>query len=225
MYKYAAIIISVFCFFFSGCEEKATPPPAKPKIVHKKIDRKPAAKAQPAVSSSVAEAGAAVESGSAGPEPTLTEQDLQDILKAKNGASGNAAGDGSGYSAKNRVDPFEPLFKPKQPKKPKPKVVKDTPQAPRRRLTPLEKVDLDQLKLVGIVRAESGNKALVEDASGKGYIVIHGTYIGIHSGKVVDILKDRVIVEEKDKDMLGKERVHKREMKFQRPSGDEYYEM
>ena len=80
MYKYAAIIISVFCFFFSGCEEKATPPPAKPKIVHKKIDRKPAAKAQPAVSSSVAEAGAAVESGSAGPEPTLTEQDLQDVV-------------------------------------------------------------------------------------------------------------------------------------------------
>ena len=97
--------------------------------------------------------------------------------------------------------------------------------APKRRLTPLEKVDLDQLKLVGIVRADSGNKALVEDASGKGYIVIHGTYLGIHSGKVVDILKDRIIVEEEDKDMLGNVRVHKREMKFQRPSGDEYHEM
>ena len=152
----------------------------------------------------------------------LNDANLQEILNLKNKSSLETS---SGYSALNKIDPFEPLFKPAPAEKPKPPETQEKPAAPKRRLTPLEKVDLDQLKLVGIVRAESGNKALVEDASGKGYIVIQGTYIGIHSGKVVEILKDRIIVEEEDKDMLGNVRVHKREMKFQRPSGDEYYEM
>ena len=155
-------------------------------------------------------------------EAPLDNPDLQEILNLKDGSAREKP---SGYSASNKVDPFEPLFKPVPAEKPKPPEALEKPAAPQRRLTPLEKVDLDQLKLVGIVRTESGNKALVEDASGKGYIVIHGTYIGIHSGKVMDILKDRIIVEEADKDMLGNVRVHKREMKFQRPSGDEYYEM
>jgi len=155
----------------------------------------------------------------------LNDQSLQDILNIADKTLADALQRSSGYSAKNKIDPFEPLFKPKPEEKPKPPEVKKKPIVPTRRLTPLEKMDLDQLKLVGIVRAESGNKALVEDATGKGYIVVYGTYMGIHSGKVVDILKDRIIVEEEDKDMLGNVRVHKRELKFQRPSGDDHYEM
>ena len=81
------------------------------------------------------------------------------------------------------------------------------------------------MKLVGIVRTPRGNKAMVEEASGKGYIIDKGTYIGIHSGQVVDIQKDRIVVEEKDTDPKGKVTVRTREIKFQRPSGDEYYEM
>lgn len=268
MYKYAALIICFFCFFCNGCEEKAAPPPPKPKIVHKKIDHKPVDRTEPADATSpeakpnekdppvekadgskasaatasqkpaspvVSDAIGAGSQGSDGEGPSadqlaaedssLSEQELQDILNMEDGPAKDAPKKPSGYSAKNKIDPFEPLFKPKKAQKPKPAEVKERPSVPKRRLTPLEKVDLDQLKLVGIVRADSGNKALVEDASGKGYIVIHGTYMGIHSGKVVGILKDRIVVEEEDKDMLGNVRVHKREMKFQRPSGDEYYEM
>lgn len=256
MYKYAALIICFFCFFFNGCEEKVSPPPPKPKIVHKKIDQKPVVRSDPAdetsaeskpnekdrpaaaqkpVSAVASDAiglsapdredeGASV-GQLAGEDSALSEQELQDILNMASNSAKDAMKKPSGYNARNKIDPFEPLFKPKAVEKPKPSEVKEKPLVPTRRLTPLEKVDLDQLKLVGIVRAESGNKALVEDASGKGYIVIHGTYMGIHSGKVVDILKDRIIVEEEDKDMLGNARVHKRELKFQRPSGDEYYEM
>ncbi|MDM8535546.1 pilus assembly protein PilP [Desulfobacterales bacterium HSG17] len=132
------------------------------------------------------------------------------------------------YNPKGRIDPFAPLFREETKKENKNKIVpgeSDKPKKPPRPLTPLEKLDLGQLKLVGIISAESGNKALVEEASGKGYIIIKGTYIGIHSGKVVDILKDRIIVEEEDKDMLGQISVRKRELKFQRPAGDDYYEM
>lgn len=261
MYKYAALTICFFCFFLSACEDKTSPPPPKSKIVHKKIDPKPAphassqkspaaavdpnakparkagmpapsqdpAPAAPVPGSKTTDADSGEEGGMdpqagkpAVEEAALDNPDLQEILNITGGSVGEKT---SGYSALNKIDPFEPLFKPVPAEKPKPPEAQEKPAAPKRRLTPLEKVGLDQLKLVGIVRAESGNKALVEDASGKGYIVIHGTYIGIHSGKVVDILKDRIIVEEEDKDMLGNVRVHKREMKFQRPSGDEYYEM
>lgn len=261
MYKYTAIIICFFCFFLSACEDKTSPPPPKSKIVHKKIDPKPAVqaaretppaaaaapKATPPPQSGLSEPPEGAASAAPLPDATamkadatpasgtdpaadkpvpgeapLNNPDLQEILNLKDGSPREKP---SGYSALNKVDPFEPLFKPVPAEKPKPPEAPEKPAAPQRRLTPLEKVDLDQLKLVGIVRTESGNKALVEDASGKGYIVIQGTYIGIHSGKVMDILKDRIIVEEADKDMLGNVRVHKREMKFQRPSGDEYYEM
>jgi type IV pilus assembly protein PilP len=79
-------------------------------------------------------------------------------------------------------------------------------------------VDLSQIKLTGIIRASSGNKAMVEEASGKGYIIVKGTYIGIHSGRVIQILNDRVIVEEEVEDSLGNLTIQKRELKFQKPA-------
>jgi len=84
----------------------------------------------------------------------------------------------------------------------------------------LEKVDLSQLKLVAIVRAESGNRALVQDATGKGYVLNLGTYIGIHSGIVKEIQKDKVIVEEEVEDIYGKESLREREMVLQKPLGE-----
>ena len=62
--------------------------------------------------------------------------------------------------------------------------------------TPLQKADLSQLKLVGIIRASSRNRAMVEEASGRGYVIEKGTFIGINCGRVGRILKDRVIVDE-----------------------------
>jgi hypothetical protein len=82
-----------------------------------------------------------------------------------------AADTAGGYRPAGRVDPFQPLFEEK------PIVPEDTADAEKQKkkrrmpLTPLERVDLSQLKLVGIFQAPSGNKALVEEASGKGYII------------------------------------------------------
>ncbi|WP_373499383.1 pilus assembly protein PilP [Desulfococcus sp.] len=219
---------------YAAPEKSPAPDPQKKTVQDAQISN-PSGDTASATSASVSEAAGVDSNGGdsldssaahqAGEDSILNDQDLQDILSTKSDAAVEGQGKPSGYSAKNKIDPFEPLFKPMPAEKPKLPAPPEKITAPKRRLTPLEKVDLDQLKLVGIVRADSGNKALVEDASGKGYIVIHGTYLGIHSGKVVDILKDRIIVEEEDKDMLGNVRVHKREMKFQRPSGDEYHEM
>jgi type IV pilus assembly protein PilP len=127
------------------------------------------------------------------------------------------------YAPGDRVDPFEPLFRdePERRQEEAAEEEEDAPELPKRRLTPLERLDLSQLKLVGIIRAPSGDRALVEEASGKGYIITRGTYIGIHSGQVVEIQEDGVIVEEKHEDMYGDMNIRRRELKFQRPSGDE----
>jgi type IV pilus assembly protein PilP len=70
-------------------------------------------------------------------------------------------------------------------------------------LTPLQKYDISQLKLVAILSTPEGNVALVEDATGKGYFLKKGTWIGKNDGKVTKILKDKVIIEEVYQDIFG----------------------
>ena len=116
------------------------------------------------------------------------------------------------YISRGRIDPFEPLFKDKPVSRKKKKK-----RIPR---TPLEKLSLGQLKLVAIIRAPSGNKALVEEGSGKGYVIKKGTYIGLNSGKIIKIEKDNIIIEEEIENIQGNIEVRQREMKLQKPSGE-----
>ena len=119
------------------------------------------------------------------------------------------------YDPKGKIDPFEPLFKET------PTVASVKKQREKRTpRTPLERIDIGQLKLVGIILAESGNKALVEEASGKGYIVKIGTYLGTNSGKVVKIEKDTVVVAEEYEDVLGNVTVRNTEIKLPKPPGE-----
>ena len=71
-------------------------------------------------------------------------------------------------------------------------------------LTPLEKYEISQLKLVAIISTPEGNVALIEDSTGKGYFLKKGTGIGKNDGKVKRILKDKVVIEETYEDVLGK---------------------
>jgi type IV pilus assembly protein PilP len=121
------------------------------------------------------------------------------------------------YDPTGRFDPFEPLFKesPQTPVTPaKDARKKRAPQ------TPLEQVALSQLKLSAIIRASSGNRALVEDATGKGYVVGKGTYMGLNSGQVVQIERDRLVVEEEVETVLGELILQTTELKLQKPAGE-----
>ncbi len=120
------------------------------------------------------------------------------------------------YDPHGRIDPFIPLFKDEGPLAGAEKERKG--RIPR---TPLEMIDLGQLKLVAVMLTPKGNKALVEEASGKGYIVTKGTYLGVNSGKVVKILKDRIIIEEEVESIVGKSTIQERELKLQKPLGEE----
>ena len=118
------------------------------------------------------------------------------------------------YDAIGKIDPFEPLFQRKSVSVNKKKIKKRIPQ------TPLERIDLSQLKLVGIIMASSGNRALVEESTGKGYVIKKGTYIGVNSGKVVKIKKEKVVVEEEFEDVFGKAKLRQREIKLPKPPGE-----
>ncbi len=122
------------------------------------------------------------------------------------------------YNPKGKVDPFAPLLRDESAAVAAGKLTaKSDPNRPK---TPLEKIDLGQLKLVAIITAQVGNRALVEESSGKGYIIKEGTYIGLNSGKVVGIKADKVLVEEEFEDIYGKTVTQKKEITLPKPPGE-----
>jgi type IV pilus assembly protein PilP len=116
-------------------------------------------------------------------EPAKTAEKKEPEKKAEVEFSYNPAG---------KPDPFRPFIELAPVRSPR--------TVP---LTPLQKYDLSQLKLVAIISAPEGNVALIEDGTKKGYFLKKGTWIGKNDGKVTKILKDRVIVEEVYQDIFG----------------------
>ena len=111
------------------------------------------------------------------------------------------------YNPVGKPDPFRPF-------------IQLTPAAKLAKtafLTPLQKYDISQLKLVAIITIPEGNVALVEDQQGKGYFLKNGTAIGRNEGKVKKILKDRVIIEEIYSDVLGQGKVNEISLFLYRP--------
>lgn len=123
------------------------------------------------------------------------------------------------YNPTGKLDPFMPLFK-DAPQEAASAPMPQTPKEPERPRTPLEKIDLAQLTLRAVVFAADGNRALVEEASGKGYIVRLGTSMGLNRGTVVDIQKEMVVIEEAVENAFGEKVVQKRELKLQKPPGE-----
>jgi type IV pilus assembly protein PilP len=119
------------------------------------------------------------------------------------------------YNPNGKIDPFIPLFTKKQ-------VLPSVGKRKKKRIprTPLERVALSQLKLTAIIMAPSGNRAMVQESTGKGYVIQKGTYIGLNSGKVENITKDRVIIVEEAEDSVGKIRTQKRQLVLPKPAGD-----
>ena len=119
------------------------------------------------------------------------------------------------YDPTGKIDPFEPLFKET------PKITSGSAtyaDNERKPIHDLEKIDLSQLRLTGIILAASGNKALVQEASGRGHVISKGTYIGTHGGRVSGVLRDMVIVEEKMKDVTGRLFIQKTEINLNKKS-------
>jgi type IV pilus assembly protein PilP len=115
------------------------------------------------------------------------------------------------YNSVGKLDPFQPIFG-HEPIKQAPKVHQtDCVSNP-----VLERVDMSQLKLTGIVMTEHQPIALVQEADGKGHILKENACYGRHGGKVERILNDRIIVREERQDATGQLQVKKIELKLKR---------
>lgn len=114
------------------------------------------------------------------------------------------------YSPAGKPDPFKPFIELSP--------VRSTRTVP---LTPLQKYDISQLKLVAILSTPEGNVALVEDVIQKGYFLKKGTWIGKNDGKVTKILKDRVIVQEVYQDIFGQMKTNEITIMLHKTEGGE----
>lgn len=122
------------------------------------------------------------------------------------------------YDSKDRVDPFIPLIAEKK------ELVGSAPSGDskiERVLTPLEKLELSQVKLVAVVEMQDRAIAMVEEASGKGYEVAIGTYIGPNGGRVTSITRTGIKIEETVKDYQGKSLKRYEEIKFHKSEDEE----
>lgn len=119
------------------------------------------------------------------------------------------------YDSKGKIDPFESLIQDK-PVEPSP-----ADDQPKRVLTPLEKVGLNQLRLVAVILMEKRQLAMVEEASGKGYEVSIGTYIGKNQGRVSEIKESSIVITELVRDFKGRLKERVQEIKLHKIDNEE----
>jgi type IV pilus assembly protein PilP len=96
------------------------------------------------------------------------------------------------YSPAGKRNPFRPAGLPARDRRPS-----------RENLSPLERYELSQLKLVGIIWDAKEPKAMVEDGAGLGYVVKVGTAIGNNDGKIRNINKNEIVIKETVIDFYG----------------------
>lgn len=86
-------------------------------------------------------------------------------------------------------------------------------------LSPLERLNLGQLKLTAVLKGFDDATAVVEDQSGKGYTIKKGTKIGTDNGEVVEIKDDAILIVERNIDFAGQEKTRTVEMKMNHKTG------
>ncbi|GAK52827.1 putative Type IV pilus assembly protein PilP [Candidatus Moduliflexus flocculans] len=96
------------------------------------------------------------------------------------------------YDPTGRREPFDPLIKEVVSKNEDPVL----PPNPEEQKMPLQKFEVNQLKITGIVMGSFGDYARVVAPDGKSYTVNVGTLVGTHEGEVSSITDNAVVVRE-----------------------------
>ena len=95
------------------------------------------------------------------------------------------------YNPEGRRDPFAPI------------IVKQEETAKLSDRPPLERYNLYEFKMMGVIWGGFGYNAMLEGPDGKGYFVRVGTVIGPNKGVVKKITQTSIVVEEKFKSISG----------------------
>jgi type IV pilus assembly protein PilP len=106
--------------------------------------------------------------------------------------NGALSPDGYSYDPKSRRDPFQSMAK----------LLKASQN--RAELPPLQRVELSDVKLIGIISDHSGYYGLIQTPDGKGYTVRVGTLMGTNNGTIKNISEQKIIVAEPTLDVMGK---------------------
>jgi type IV pilus assembly protein PilP len=104
------------------------------------------------------------------------------------------------YELTGRPDPFVPFIEPQVATKLDPNEILEEDVE----LTGMQLFEPGQLKLVAVLLTSDKKIAMVEDVTGKGYVINEGVLIGRH-GVVTQISPDQVIVTETTRTRAGKE--------------------
>jgi len=208
MNKSKIIILTVsFCLllFFSACNDQASVDrPSAPDVVSRKISLPVAQIETPEADKKIEVPVKEMKPVEVKNNPQTQQEPVKDDEKAVY------------YDSQGKIDPFLPLIQEKsQESKP---VIDNNPQ---RILTPLEKIELSQIRLVAVVITESKRIAMVEEATGKGYEVIIGTYMGKNQGKVSEINDSSIMVTELVKDFKGRFKEKTQEIKLHKNDDEE----
>jgi len=118
------------------------------------------------------------------------------------------------YNPIGKPDPFKPFIE--QELSPKKKTESKTLP-----ISPLQREGIINFKLVGISSDDHHRIAIVQDAKGKAYPIFLGTYIGQNGGRVVEILPDRIIIEEKIKVEGKQAKTNRLTVKLRKDEGEE----
>lgn len=119
-------------------------------------------------------------------------QSAAPVATAVTAATPEAVDDEYNYNPIGKRDPFRSFIADE--------LAPDT----RRVVTPLQRYDLDQMQVIGIIWGISAPRAMITTPDGKGYVVQKGTLIGKNWGKVSRITQDEVIISEEYRDFEGK---------------------
>ncbi len=103
------------------------------------------------------------------------------------------------YSSIGKRDPFRPYHIDQ--------ALEEQARDAQKTRSDLEKLELAQLRLVGIVSGTSTPTAMFEDPDGRGHVVRVGTPMGRNGGKVAKIKRDEVVIIEEFRDPVTNKRV------------------
>ena len=104
------------------------------------------------------------------------------------------------YDSRGRRDPFRSVLETAKSKQ----KLADLP--------PLQRVDLIDMKLTGIVWGAYGPSALIKTPDGKAYTVRAGALLGLNQGVILRISESAVMVREEIEDIFGVKKTRKIEL-------------
>jgi type IV pilus assembly protein PilP len=209
-----------------GGDEPA-PAPAPSPAPRRQGPRPQAAVANAGSSTEVALATPAARQAAASPAPAVTGSPVPGGTTPAPAATGASPGAGApppGGSAPSVprlpgiADAYDPTGK-RDPFRPYVTAAALAEQRQRLRLTPLQAVELSQLRLVAIAWGLKSNYAMVEDPGGTGYVLRVGTKVGPNGGRVSRITPEAVYVDESFRDTAGATLTNQIMLRLPQPAG------